>query len=109
MDQAIDGDFRASAASTVEAVGIGVATGVALGELGAAAVDAVPSVRNGSESGAGQAAGPRRATSAQVTVPRRPSEISIDSRPNVVLGVRPTPLPLGLATQRSAPGDIDDS
>ena len=42
VDQAIDGDFRASAASTVEAVGIGVATGVALGELGAAAVEALP-------------------------------------------------------------------
>ena len=33
VDQAIDGDFRASAASTVKAVGVGVATGVALGEL----------------------------------------------------------------------------
>ncbi len=41
VDQAIDGDFRAAAASTVEAVGVGVATGIALGELGAAAVDAV--------------------------------------------------------------------
>ncbi|MEO7594475.1 MAG: HNH endonuclease, partial [Byssovorax sp.] len=40
VDQAIDGDFRASAASTVEAVGVGVATGIALGELGAAAVEA---------------------------------------------------------------------
>ncbi|MFS8066929.1 MAG: RHS repeat-associated core domain-containing protein [Byssovorax sp.] len=40
VDQAIEGDFRAAAASTVEAVGIGVATGIALGELGAAAVEA---------------------------------------------------------------------
>ncbi len=42
VDQAIDGDFRAAAASTVKAVGVGVATGVAIGELGAAAVDALP-------------------------------------------------------------------
>ncbi|MFS8066934.1 MAG: hypothetical protein ACMG6S_11235, partial [Byssovorax sp.] len=41
VDQAIEGDFRAAAASTVKAVGVGVATGIALGELGAAAVDAV--------------------------------------------------------------------
>lgn len=51
MDEAIDDDFRASAASTVKAVGVRVATGVALGELGAAAVDAVQAVRNGSENG----------------------------------------------------------
>ena len=54
VDQAVDGDFRASAASTVGAVSVGVATGVALGELGAAAVDAVQSVRNSSG-----AAGPK--------------------------------------------------
>ncbi|MFS8071394.1 MAG: hypothetical protein ACMG6S_33910 [Byssovorax sp.] len=33
MDQAIDGEFRAATASTVKAVGVGVATGIALGEL----------------------------------------------------------------------------
>jgi hypothetical protein len=44
VDEAIDGDFRASAASTVKAVGVGVTTGIALGELGATAVDAVRSV-----------------------------------------------------------------
>jgi hypothetical protein len=39
--QAADGDFRGAAASTVKAVGVGVAAGVAIGELGAAAVDAI--------------------------------------------------------------------
>ena len=58
VDQAIDGDFRAAAASTVEAVGVGVATGIALGELGAAAVDAVRSVPSGPTIKTGDAGGP---------------------------------------------------
>ena len=58
VDEAIDGDFRASAASTVEAVGIGVATGVAIRELGAAAVDAVRSVPPGPTVKSGSAGGP---------------------------------------------------
>lgn len=47
----------------------------------------------------------------RVTVPRRPSDIAIDSHPNVVLGERstPTPTPRRLATLRPAPGDIGDS
>ena len=59
VDQAIDGDFRAAAASTVEAVGVGVATGIALGELGAAAVDAVQDASGGSATKAGAAGGSR--------------------------------------------------
>jgi hypothetical protein len=51
--QAAEGDFRGAAASTVKAVSVGVAAGVAIGELGAAAVDAA---------GAG---GSRRPSSAQ--------------------------------------------
>jgi RHS repeat-associated protein len=45
--QAVDGDFRGAAASTVKAVGVGVAAGVAIGELGAAAVEAVAEGRGG--------------------------------------------------------------
>ncbi|MEO5729210.1 MAG: HNH endonuclease signature motif containing protein, partial [Byssovorax sp.] len=59
VDQAIDGDFRAAAASTVEAVGVGVATGVALGELGAAAVDAGAAVLEKKGEARGAGGGPR--------------------------------------------------
>jgi len=48
--QAIDGDFKAAAAAGVKAIAVGVAAGVALGELGAAGVEAVQAeraVRNG--------------------------------------------------------------
>ncbi len=58
-DEAIDSDFTASATSTVTAVGIGVATGVALGELGAAAVDASTAVLEKGNEGRGAAGGPR--------------------------------------------------
>ena len=40
----------------------------------------------------------------QVPVPRRPYDISIDRRPNVVLSARPTPSALTLTTQNFAPG-----
>jgi RHS repeat-associated protein len=42
---AVDGDFKGAAEAGVKAITIGVATGVALGELGGAAVDAAKSVR----------------------------------------------------------------
>jgi hypothetical protein len=39
-DRAAEGDFRGAAAAGVKAIGVGVTTGIAIGELGAAAVQA---------------------------------------------------------------------
>ena len=41
VDAAAEGDFRAAAASGVKALSVGVSTGIAIGELGAAALSAV--------------------------------------------------------------------
>jgi hypothetical protein len=41
VDRAAEGDFRGAAAAGVKAIGVAVTTGIAVGELGAAAVDAV--------------------------------------------------------------------
>ena len=41
VDAAAEGDFRTAAASGVKALTVGVSTGIAIGELGAAAVSAV--------------------------------------------------------------------
>ena len=51
---AVDGDFKGAAEAGVKVVTIGVATGVALGELGGAAVDAAKGAKE-----AGTAGGPR--------------------------------------------------
>jgi hypothetical protein len=40
-DRAAEGDFRGAAAAGVKAIGVGVTTGIAIGEVGAAAVDAL--------------------------------------------------------------------
>jgi RHS repeat-associated protein len=42
VDRAAEGDFRGAAAAGVKAIGVAVTTGIAVGELGAAAVDALP-------------------------------------------------------------------
>ena len=41
VDAAAEGDFRGAAAAGVKALAVGVSTGIAVGELGAAAVNAV--------------------------------------------------------------------
>jgi hypothetical protein len=41
VDRAAEGDFRGAAAAGVKAISVGVATGIAIGEVGAAAVDAL--------------------------------------------------------------------
>jgi hypothetical protein len=41
VDRAAEGDFRGAAAAGVKAIGVAVTTGIAVGDLGAAAVDAV--------------------------------------------------------------------
>jgi hypothetical protein len=53
---AVDGDFKGAAEAGVKAITIGVATGVALGELGGAAAEAAKEVRG---------AGSRRPSQAQ--------------------------------------------
>jgi hypothetical protein len=40
VDRAAEGDFRGAAAAGVKAIGVGVTTGIAIGEVGAAAVNA---------------------------------------------------------------------
>jgi hypothetical protein len=45
VDRAAEGDFRGAAAAGVKAIGVAVTTGIAVGELGAAAVDAVQESR----------------------------------------------------------------
>jgi hypothetical protein len=58
-EQAADGDFRGAAASTVKAVSVGVATGVALGKLRAAVVDAAVAASSTGSGASGAAGGPR--------------------------------------------------
>jgi len=56
--QAIDGDFKAAAAAGVKAIAVGVAAGVALGELGAAGVEAARTVPGGPTIKTGATGGP---------------------------------------------------
>jgi hypothetical protein len=47
VDRAGEGDFRGAAAAGVKAISVGVTTGIAIGELGAAAVNAVQTAGTG--------------------------------------------------------------
>jgi hypothetical protein len=52
VDRAAEGDFRGAAAAGVKAIGVGVTTGIAIGEVGAAAVDAgTPGPEKGGDRG----------------------------------------------------------
>jgi hypothetical protein len=58
-DRAAEGDFRGAAAAGVKAIGVAVTTGIAVGELGAAAVDAAGSASGDSVTKPGAAGGNR--------------------------------------------------
>ena len=56
---AVDGDFKGAAEAGVKAITIGVATGVALGELGGAAAEAAKDVEGGTAGSGDRPAPPR--------------------------------------------------
>ncbi|MFO0759126.1 MAG: FG-GAP-like repeat-containing protein [Byssovorax sp.] len=58
VERAVEGDFEGAAEAGVKVVTVGVATGVALGELGGAAVDAANAGSSGPEIKTGAAGGP---------------------------------------------------